>query len=363
MRNKLANALVVLFCFPFLVLNSYSQDNLVIGFNAHYGFIWAHHPEIQYVIQGHIPAFEINIAKPTYGDKIWQQRYHYPDMGICFLHVDLGNPAILGNADAISGYMNFPLVSERKFNLNFRVGAGIAYLTKKFDRLDDHKNMVIGSHIDGTANLRLNTKIHLSDHLIMEAGLGMTHFSNGAFALPNLGLNIPTVNLGASYILGKKHEKIVTDTIISINKKMEYLVYVTGGVTEINPPGSNKYFAYTFSFVAGKRLTYMSRFNLGLDFFYNPANIKNLKQDTITLSNNLQNVQVGIKLGYELVISRLSIPIEMGTFLYTKYTGSGYLYHRLGLRYRITEHIIANVTLKTFWAKADYIEWGGAYRF
>lgn len=341
----------------------HSQNNLIVGVNAHYGFIWAHHPEIQYVIKGHIPAFEINIARPTYGEKTWQQKYHYPEAGVCFLHVDLANPDVLGTAEAVYAYLNFPLIYKKKFTLNFRAGDGIGYLTKKFDRVENHKNMVIGSHFNGAVNLRLNAKIYFSDHFVMEAGVGMTHFSNGSFALPNFGLNIPTANIGASYLFGNKREKIVGDSIVPINKKVQYSIFLVGGVTQLDPPGSPKYFAYSVSFNVGKNLGYKSRFNAAIDVFYNPANLKKFEGDSVVLSNNLENAQVGIKIGHELVISKLSIPIEMGAFVLTKFKGNGYFYHRIGIRYKITKHIVLNYTLKTFWAKADYFEFGGAYQF
>ena len=38
-------------------------------------------------------------------------------------------------------------------------------------------------------------------------------------------------------------------------------------------------------------------------------------------------------------------------------------FHRIGVRYMLTKHVIANVTLYTHWAKADYFEWGLGYEF
>ncbi|HTA82753.1 MAG TPA: hypothetical protein VK783_07470, partial [Bacteroidia bacterium] len=73
-------------------------------------------------------------------------------------------------------------------------------------------------------------------------------------------------------------------------------------------------------------------------------------------------VQVGLKAAYELMLWKLAFPMELGGYLYTKSTGHGYEYNRLGIRYNITSHFIANVSLLAHYAAADYVEWGFGYK-
>ena len=42
---------------------------------------------------------------------------------------------------------------------------------------------------------------------------------------------------------------------------------------------------------------------------------------------------------------------------------NGMFFNRIGLRYMLSKHPIANVTLLTHFAKADYFEWGMGYEF
>ena len=104
---------------------------------------------------------------------------------------------------------------------------------------------------------------------------------------------------------------------------------------------------------------------MGLDFFYDKSNLERSRIGSIyyTSDTGLTNVQAGIRLGYEIVVGKFAIPIEMGSYFYTKSTANGPFYHRVGLRCYISKHLILVYTLKTHWATAENIEFGVGYRF
>ena len=51
----------------------------------------------------------------------------------------------------------------------------------------------------------------------------------------------------------------------------------------------------------------------------------------------------------------------MGCYVRDRYRPNGPLYHRIGFRYQISNGFYGNITLKTHWAKADYMEAGIGY--
>jgi len=57
----------------------------------------------------------------------------------------------------------------------------------------------------------------------------------------------------------------------------------------------------------------------------------------------------------------LSIPIQLGAYLYNKYQISE-VYQVIGLRYRFLPHWIAGLQLKAHLGKADYIQYGIGYK-
>ncbi|HDY90480.1 MAG TPA: acyloxyacyl hydrolase [bacterium] len=236
------------------------KDNFIVGAKMHYGFLWAHHTKMDYLVKGHVPAFEISLGKQTSGNLFWEQLYNYPAIGVSFLHFNLANPDELGNANGVFGYINFPLIRKKKFLWSYRFGTGIGVVDKPFDRITNYKNSAIGSQLNILITLLTETKWALSKNLSLSTGIGLTHFSNGAFKTPNLGINLPTVNIGASWhpstgsatlttgsLRGKPHANFKRDTLPKIEKEIEYSVIAAFGIKEIDPVGGAKYAVYTLS--------------------------------------------------------------------------------------------------------------------
>jgi len=353
---------------------------LFIGFCAHYGFIIAHHYNMEYLIKRHVPAGELNFTLQTNGEKHWEQVYKNPEKGLGLYFADLGNPQHLGQAIGVFPFANFPLNPGRKFKLYIRSGHGIGIFTKPYDQLNNHKNNIIGSRINGFVNLRLSSVFFPWKNIRMETGIGLTHQSNAAWTLPNLGINIASVNLGISFMKRQyapsypnpKGGNAVDSTATFKTEGREaappnyfFTMIAAAGVNQISPPGSKKrYASYTLSACGWKIVSEKSRFCLGGDLFYEMANLAAAKRDTVfDTSNKLNNLQAGVRLGYELVIGKFSLPLEMGAYLFTKTTVNGPLYHRIGLRYYVNKHLIINYTLKTHWVTAENFEFGLGYRF
>jgi hypothetical protein len=106
-----------------------------------------------------------------------------------------------------------------------------------------------------------------------------------------------------------------------------------------------------------------NKLGLGLEMAYNNATRQVYENDSIMNSGFMDIVQGGVKVCYSFNMHRLSLPVDFGYYLYKKQSYNGSFFHRVGLRYMVTKHIVANVTLLTHWAKADYFEWGIGYKF
>ncbi len=70
----------------------------------------------------------------------------------------------------------------------------------------------------------------------------------------------------------------------------------------------------------------------------------------------------GVHVSYDLIFGKTSFTIQTGVYLWQRAKDFQPIYHRFGLKYRFSEHWMANLTLKTFWAAADFAEWGIGYR-
>jgi len=343
--------------------NSAKQDFLLSP-QGHFGFIISHRNNMGNLIKGQIYGAEINYIFRTDGCKTWQQIHKYPEIGVCVLHMYLANPQQLGNMEALYPYANIRLNKlKRKAILNLRLGAGLAYLTKAFDRIENHKNAAIGSRLNGFVNIRLNTTVLLSKDWRLDAGLGLTHASNGAVRTPNLGLNLATVNVGLGYVFGNKTCTYIKDTIAPTPKIWQTSVIAVMGIKELEAPGGPKYLAYGLQTNVYRTLNYKNKLGGGIEMAYNNATKQVWVNDSVFNTKIVDIVQAGAKISYSFNMNRLSVPVDFGVYVFKKQASNGLFFHRVGLRYLITKHIVANITLLTHWAKADYFEWGVGYQF
>lgn len=364
--------IIILLSILLSAVRLFAQDTvskkLFINTNVHYGFIMAHNETMDYLIKSHIGAIEIALTEQTKGEKKWERIYSNPEKGLGFYMADLGNPRQLGQAIGLFPFVNFPLNPGRKFKLFARAGNGLGIITKPFERTNNHKNNINGSYFNEFIYLRLYSLFHPAKNIQMQTGVGLTHLSNGNWAVPNLGINLVTVNLAFSF--NKYNSRIPTPKIESdtVFEKNYYKPFVTlnslVGLNETSYRDGKKYGTFALTIAAWKPISPKGRFCIGHDLFYYMSNIA-LAQErgAFDTSKKLNNLQAGLRLGYEITVGKISLPIEMGTYYYSKTTINGLFYHRFGLRFYMNEHLILNYTLKTHWFTAENIEFGIGYKF
>ncbi len=347
---------MLLFC----VITSSIDAQVQFGTRLQYGFLMPHRQVMQYLVQGHSPSLEIYYEKILYKQS-WHHLYKFPSAGISFYTANTGNKINLGNAHGLYAYTHLHFLTYPKVEWNVRLGMGLGYIEKTFNRIDNNKNYAIASHINGLVVLASECKLKFKKY-DLGAGISFTHFSNGAFKVPNLGINIPAVFFNANYKLNSDFNKPVIQTT-AFEKKQTILSGASIGFKEIMPAGGPKYICVTLTGQYLYQVSPKSAFAVGLDIFYTPSIYYQVMADTLKNAKKIDYTQLGIIAGYELCLGNLSAMLQFGAYTITKSTYDGYLYHRIGIRYYFAKNLYANLTLKTHFAKADFIEWGWGYRF
>jgi hypothetical protein len=197
------------------------------------------------------------------------------------------------------------------------------------------------------------------------AGMGLTHYSNGAYKMPNLGLNIPTVFLSAQYRLKPRDFETELESLTELPFQKDWQVATTwfGALREINPPAGKKYMVTGFESFVTRHFSKKSSWLAGLDLIYNSALPVLYERMEGSDLNNLSFTQLGLNAGWQLNMDELKFSVQMGAYLLSRYKEDGPLYHRICLRYFFPNNLIAHFALKTHFAKADYLEFGVGYRF
>ncbi|MDQ3191628.1 MAG: acyloxyacyl hydrolase, partial [Bacteroidota bacterium] len=329
---------------------------------GHYGFIMVHRDNMSHLVKGHPMMVELSISKPTFGKSQWEQVYNFPELGVSFLYAGLENKKQLGPVYAIFPYINFKLNQSDFCNFRLRIGSGIGYFPVTFDVLNNHKNLAISSHLNGAVNFLFLNRIRLTNKMSLENGIAFTHFSNGAYKMPNLGINIVTVNSGLSLLIGDATKTPTKGLLLPHSKSLDYGIIGTVGIKALEAEGK-KYPVYTFRTFIDKSISYKSSVGAGLDLGYNTSIIDRLVYDNIIVTKKTSIIQPGVNLAYTVKINNLSLFINKGIYLNRIDVRSGIFYHRLGIRYKFNNRLIANVSLKTHFGIADHFEYGLGYKF
>ena len=328
------------------------------------GYIYAHHPSLKYYIKDYVPAVELNVGFRQKGNKIWHKLYRYPTLGFGYYHAELGNPEVLGHVDALFPFIDIPILEKKHFKLSTKFAAGIAWLSKSFDLYENNYNTAIGSNLNAYLNIKLKSELKLSQRLYFLAGLGMTHYSNGGSTQPNQGLNIVSISAGILYDLYKNEFKKLKAEIPKFTKKNEYSIILSAGTKTLEPTGTKHYMTSCLSFNFDRQFSYKGMFGFGLDLFKDNSREKYLhEKEDVENPTTADLFYAGGHASYDFVFGKTSFTVQMGGYFINRAKSFQYVYHRFGIKYRFSEHLMANVTLKTFWAAADFSEWGIGYRF
>jgi hypothetical protein len=332
--------------------------NLSVGGHFSYGSFITAEPKAAYVRDSYSYFGELYLQQQTDGSKAWHHDNGLPQWGLGLQYGNLGSKQHVGDLLAAFCYLRLRLFSIGPLQSKVRLGAGGGWVEKVYDKETNHKNVLIGSHLNAFLNVLWQNELRLGTHWYLDAGLGFSHLSNGGYTLPNLGVNIPTLQVGARYVF-REPQVLPAGRPDSFSRKMAYRVFASLAAKQYPWIGSPRYLIGLASVEVSKRTSPRHRFGGGTTLFYNPSlaiGESGLKSEKMKGNN----VQVGVYAAYERYFGRLSLPIQLGAYLYNKDRFTT-LYQQIGLRYQLNEKLTAGVALKTHLGKAEYINAGIGY--
>jgi len=326
------------------------------GFQVHRGFIFQHKPDMEQLVTGHVSGLEMLYERQFMGNKPWQHFYHFPYAGISLQYFDFHNQ-LLGKAFALNPYISFPLKRSNRLQWHFRLSTGLGYFTQAFDLHENRKNGLIGSHLTGSVQFLMQLRWRILPRLELSGGVSMEHFSNGAWKIPNAGINFPGAQLGLSYAPGAL-KPMQLQSFPVIPSGWWFLIWTGWFGKETDPVLSGKYLAGTLSFNALRRYSAKASYGAGLDLMADWTLYKRRKtgQPSFPMRNALA-------LLYEIHLGKWSIPLQLGFYVYDPYRFDTPFYQRIGWRYRVNRNLLLNISLKAHLSRADYLEFGFGYLF
>jgi hypothetical protein len=330
-----------------------------VGVRYFQGSFLTHVPKAQYLRDSYSYFGELSIQQQTDGRKAWQVVNRLPQVGVALFYGNTGSRRYMGSMAGVFPFVAWRLYKTARFNSSLRTGAGLGWVQKPYDKITNHKAVLIGTHVNGYFAFLCQAEVKLFSNLHAAAGISFSHFSNGSSTLPNLGLNIPALSVGLRY------EPQETPMILKLKKdttlkKSSVSFFTTVGLKQFPWIGSKRYAVNTFQLEWSRRYCASGRYAGGTVLFYDralevdPAGIPDRKRK----GNKLQ---AGVFVGYEHLFGRLSVPLQLGAYVYNHDIYSS-LFQQLGFRYRINRHWTAQLSMKTHSGKADFIHAGIGYQ-
>lgn len=356
-----------LFLFP---LVSFAQQASVepyyFSIKPKVGFLAAHRGVMGHLPKEHAIGGEISIYKRFSDCKKWQSVYRQPYAGFTIYGSTVGNNAILGQAIGAYGFIEFPFINGKRHVLTGKLGSGVGYITKVFNQETNPKNVAMSTHINALICIGLQGRIKIGQKDELLYSFDLTHLSNGSYRVPNLGLNMPYIGVGYAHNFMCREKQPDTTFIHQTDVKTPWMRNWKWSVIgilsskEVFPTGGKQYPVYALAISKRKVFRPKTGMEVTVDLISKQALFG---YKSYVEKSQWKIFQVGVYVGYVLPLDRFHFVLGMGAYVKDRYNADDRFYHRLGMRYQFDNGLVANLTLKAHWARADYVEWGIGYTF
>jgi hypothetical protein len=282
-------------------------------------------------------------------------------VGLYYMH--LGKLAINGHVFAINPFFEFPIHVRKKSSTFLKIGTGIGYFNKRFDPISNPLNRAMSTPFNSAMFFHFLNEHELKNNLSIVYGPGLTHYSNGNFSKPNLGINTPQFNLGLVYQIKPKTSDIQKTNRFELTAKnyTEIRAGITSKQAAIADPVRKN--IYTSSVTYGHLMSPIRYLRAGIDFFHDPLiAYKPFYPETLNGNKLSETSEIGFRIGQEYHLGIASVIGDLGYYLYKptlSRTRSVYINVSIFFHYK---NFSFGPRLKTHMGIADFMDFGIAYR-
>jgi len=286
-------------------------------------------------------ALDANFTWKTYGRKAWQQRRHFPQIGIGITYTGYGNNAVFGHCLGVYPNLQVPIIRDKNFEWTFRFGNGIAYVTKKYQTSSpvDTINNAIGTNLNDFAVFMTDLRWHLDDHWQLQFGANFTHISNTDYHQPNLGVNMAGMHIGVQYAPVTNRPKPIIRELPEL--KNRWLVEFRTGVAynEARAKDSLVLPSYIYTLYASRRWLGKNKYYFGIDYAFHNDVYAFLRNYGVDLGHQRANSWDGAFFaGNEFLIGRLGLVGQVGVYYHQTFLKFDPVYEKIGGNFYIIQH-------------------------
>lgn len=341
------------------------QVHTFITGRYHYGLVIPHHSTMMYFIDDYSRGAEVTFGRRAYGKDNWEKYFNYPEIGLGLFYATHGNVEIYGEGVALFPYINYKLIHTPRFTMQNKLAMGLGYVTKPYSLVSNNYNMVFGSRLNVYIGMSLLLDIRMTDNLSFATGVSLNHMSNGAVKKPNHGINLLSASAGFKYHFNKALNPPVRDISAPDSNEREFFVIGSVGRSQ----GASFYpdFFWNGS-VSLNHLWHTSKlraWGVGADCIYYSA-APHVFDEEGKIGGDFSSKDyffTGIFGSYNVFLGKTTLFGNIGAYLTYKIKPPQPVYSRLGVRYRVTQQLMANFSIKASFFRSEFLEFGVGYRW
>ncbi|MBC8486771.1 MAG: acyloxyacyl hydrolase [Bacteroidetes bacterium] len=351
------------FCILFLLLNfslysnpkgDSSSSYFISGVRLHYGFIFAHTKDIQKAAHSHPVGIQVDFGWHLTSNKAYDYCNCYPRLGLSLYYWDFRNPEILGTGINLIGFAEPFIKAYKKLSFSIRPGIGVAYHNNPYDEITNPDNLCYSTAFSYALLLNGTLNIRISNHLIFNIAFNYNHISNGGVKMPNKGLNYPSFSLGLDFSskpLNFQEKKQTTQ--IHFEKKLKRHIGLFVGFKGVSED-DNLYFVKGIFGKLSKQISRSSALAGGIELIADGS--EKQKDKLYTGVHNNAQYMGSVMAGYEYLLGRFALTIDLGFYFYNTDRRTDIIYQRYGMIYKISEKVFTGINLKAYRHVADFFD-------
>lgn len=339
------------------------QDQLFVGFSYTTGNMIPHAKEVLNVMGKNPKAYELLLLWHLNNKKVWDDCNCYPRLGLYFGYYDYEYEEILGHG--YSGGINFEYFFglPNKYNFFIQSKAGLSYLTKPHDEINNPLNMSYSTHLNYLLSVGGGMNIRIADPVTLKFDLSMNHKSNAALTEPNGGINYTAFSVAALYALndGYFYERNHYDPYLNGERKTRWDLTYSYGISAMPYPQKGQVPMYGISFSRSMQVLRFTAITLGFEFEHNGRAVEITKRKNPAEFVNPLRVS-GLS-GVDFLMGSAIFSVQVGGYLSRPFKEKDDFYQRWGLMYKVIDHVYLGINFKSYRNYADHLSLRMAYSF
>ena len=259
----------------------------------------------------------------------------------------------LSNPISIYLFQGAPIINlSRRVSLNYEWNLGMAFGWNAYDEETNPENKVIGSKVTAYIDVDMYLRWMLSRHIDLNAGISLSHFSNGNTTYPNLGLNTGGIRLGMAYYINRQQPSTtpaVKEKALSCRGLYTDVILYGAWKQGVGHQGDEYYLLPGRYGVMGFNLNPMYRLNpwlsmgASMDGVYDKS-VSRENDDSDEVNHTFgRQVALGLSARSEFAMPYFSINFGVGTYVLGNRNNFRGVYEVLALKVHISQRAMLHI--------------------